>query len=327
MPSRARPAPAPMPAHRARSGRDRHGAAATATPLQPPLDLHIGDAVDRVEHLEHRIAAPIAAIERVAGRRIADQQVERIDMRRRQVADMDIVAHPGAVGRFEVGPEHADMAALARRGLDRDLDEVGGPRGRLARSPLGVGTRHVEIAQRAIVDRMGRRDVVQHDLRHQLRHAIGIDRCLGRFLAHRHDLWNAIGRRGRREDEVAHPARDRTFDQRTARGGVVAVVFERIADRFGHDDRSGEVHDRGDRMFPKRRAHQRLVLDRALHQRRAWIDRPGKTRDEIVDHHHPPARIAKRQHRVAADIARAARHQHRPVAHHRSFISESSPVR
>ncbi len=40
-----------------------------------------------------------------------------------------------------------------------------------------------------------------------------------------------------------HAARHRAFEQRPASDGVVAIIFERIDDRFGHDDRSGEVHD------------------------------------------------------------------------------------
>ncbi len=55
----------------------------------------------------------------------------------------------------------------------------------------------VEITQRAIVDRMRGGDVGQHRLGHQLRHAIGIDRQLGRILAHRNLIGNAIGRGGR----------------------------------------------------------------------------------------------------------------------------------
>ena len=59
---------------------------------------------------------------------LGDQPLEREDMGGGKVADVDIVAHAGAVGRVVVGAEDVDMAALAGRRLDRDLDQVGGAR-------------------------------------------------------------------------------------------------------------------------------------------------------------------------------------------------------
>ncbi len=89
-------------------------------------------------------------------------------MRGGQIADMDIIAHPGAVGRRIIGAINSDTPALAQRRLDRDLDEVRGTNGRLPAALLRIGARHVEIAQGGIVDRMRRRDVAQHRLGHQL---------------------------------------------------------------------------------------------------------------------------------------------------------------
>src|SRR3546814_14594312 len=74
--------------------------------------------------LEHRIAAPIARVHRQVACRFGDQRGERIDMRGGEIADMDIVAHAGAVGGGEISAEHRDMAALAGRRHDRDLDQV-----------------------------------------------------------------------------------------------------------------------------------------------------------------------------------------------------------
>ena len=66
-----------------------------------------------------------------------------------EVADMDIVAHAGAVGRVVIGAVDGDMAALADRRLDRDLDQMGGAGGRLARAALRIGAGDVEIAKGA----------------------------------------------------------------------------------------------------------------------------------------------------------------------------------
>ena len=82
-----------------------------------------------------------------------DQPFERRDMRVSEVADMDIVADAGAVGRGIVGAVDGDLA-LADRRFARDLDEV---RRALRRSGLfgpRVGAGDVEIAKRSEVEWM-----------------------------------------------------------------------------------------------------------------------------------------------------------------------------
>jgi len=49
---------------------------------------------------------------------------ERIGMRARQIADVNIVAHTGAVGRRIVVAEDVELCAQAKRCFDRDLDQV-----------------------------------------------------------------------------------------------------------------------------------------------------------------------------------------------------------
>ncbi len=82
---------------------DEFGRITRAAAFEAALDLHVGDAVDGVEHLLDREAAAIACIEEMVAGRLGDQQVERGDVRGGKIADMDIVAHAGAVGRGEIG--------------------------------------------------------------------------------------------------------------------------------------------------------------------------------------------------------------------------------
>ena len=42
-----------------------------------------------------------------------------------EIANVDVVANAGAVGRRIVAPVHRDLVALADRRLNRDLDQVG----------------------------------------------------------------------------------------------------------------------------------------------------------------------------------------------------------
>ena len=78
-----------------------------------------------------------------------------------KIADMDIIAHAGTVGRVVIGAEDRHVISLAQRSLDRNFDQMRCTCGRLARSALRIGTRDIEIAQHAIVEIMRERRVRQ----------------------------------------------------------------------------------------------------------------------------------------------------------------------
>ena len=67
-----------------------------------------------------------------------------------QIADVDVVAHTGPVGRRVVTAEYFKICALSKGCLRRHLNEMGGVRRRLAAAACGIGTRDVEIAQEHI---------------------------------------------------------------------------------------------------------------------------------------------------------------------------------
>ena len=161
-------------------------------------------ALDRFDHLEHRSAVAVAAVERRAGP-AAPQIGERRRMRAREIADVDVVADAGAVRRRIVGAVDVDLGPLAERRFAGDLDQMRRRRRRLAGAQLRIGAGDVEIAQHHEAQPVGAAGVVQHDLRHQLRGAVRRDRRGRRILAHRHVLGIAVDRRGRGKDEL--PAR------------------------------------------------------------------------------------------------------------------------
>ena len=103
-------------------------------------------APHRVDHLEHRRAATVAAVERRAGAAAA-QIGERRRMRAREIADMDVVADAGAVRRRIVGAEDVDLGPLAERRFAGDLDQMGRGRRRLPGAQLRIGAGDVEVAQ------------------------------------------------------------------------------------------------------------------------------------------------------------------------------------
>ena len=138
---------------------------------------------------------------------------------------MDIVTHAGAVGRGIIGAEHGHAVPLAKGRFHRHLDEVCGAGGALSGAGLRIGAGHVEIAQRAEVQRVRGSHIGQHIFGHQLRHAVGIDRTAGAILGHGRNLGDAVGGRGRAEDEMRHPGGHGSRQQGASLGGVVVVIF------------------------------------------------------------------------------------------------------
>jgi hypothetical protein len=108
---------------------------------------------------------------------------------------------------------------------------------------------------------------------------------------------------------VAYPLRDGALEKRSARCGVVAIVFEGIADRLRRDRRAGEVKDAANVVVAQKLPDERVVFHATFHEGRAWIHHPTDTGDEIIQDHSPESRVQQLQHGMASDIAGAARDQ------------------
>jgi hypothetical protein len=153
--------------------------------------------------------------------------------------------------------------------------------------------------------------IAQHPFGHQLRGAIGRDRRRRGVLEDRQARRIAVDGGGRGEDEARHSMGDSRRHQRPGFHRVVEIVAEGIADRIRHHDRAGEMDDGVEAVFRHQPGQQRLVAGIALDQPRPGRDRPPEARRQIVENHHVLAGVGQRQHHVAADIPRPARHQYR----------------
>src|SRR5581483_2111121 len=74
------------------------------------IEVAAGHAPDRLDHLQHREAAAVAAIEDVAVAAGAQVRQGR-HVCLSEIGDVDVVAHAGAVGRGVVGAELLHVAA------------------------------------------------------------------------------------------------------------------------------------------------------------------------------------------------------------------------
>ena len=85
-------------------------------------------------------------------------------MRVHKVADMDIIADTGAVRCVVIGPEDGQRRALALDCFEHDRDEMGLGLMELADLGLGIGPRHIEVAENHVTQSVGRLEIPQHIL-------------------------------------------------------------------------------------------------------------------------------------------------------------------
>ena len=196
------------------------------------------------------VPCPVPRFHVETGSSVAAEPVQRRDVPGREVLDVDVVAHAGAVGGRVVVAEDPEAVEPA----DRDLGEVGHEVVRdvgrvLAERPRGVRTDRVEVAQqRHPPRRVGERDVAQHLLLHHLGPAVGVGRRGRQVLVHRHRGVGAVDRRGGGEDEPAHPVPAHGAHEREGRAEVVLVVLQRLGDRLADGLEPGEVDDGVERL-------------------------------------------------------------------------------
>ena len=142
--------------------------------------------------------------------------------------------------------------------------------------------------------------------------AVGVDRRGHEVLRHRDDFGLAVDCGGGGEDDVLHPAMHRSLDERPGLDRVGQIVAERVGHRIRHHDLGGEMRQHIDSVFGDDPFHQGLIGHIAHHQCHVGGKHPVEAGGQIIDDDDVlVAGIQQRQHHVAADISRAARHQNR----------------
>src|SRR5215469_4059921 len=203
-------------------------------------------------------------------------------MRLNQVADVDIVSNSGSVRSGEIVTVNHHFRPLAKRSFYSDLEEVSRAGARRSCSPQGVRPSNIKIPQRTVVEGVTSGHVVQHAFCHELRPPVRGRRSRHGIFGYRIKSHRAVYCGSRGKYEVAHLLRDNALEKRSGRYGVVAIIFERIADGLWRDRRAGEVKDAADFVVAQEPSDKRLVFDATLDEGRAWIDSPAKSSDEII---------------------------------------------
>jgi hypothetical protein len=234
---------------------------------------------------------------------------------------MDVIAHARAVGRVVVVAVDEELVALADGDLAGDLGQQRRRPGRLPDPALRIRARHVEVAQRHIVQQIDVRNVPEHLLGHEFRAPVGVDRA-GRRLFRRDAVFGDAVNGGRgREDEMPDVGFQAPLEQRPARGRVVAVVLERVGDRFRHDRVRGEVQHRVD-VVAREDLLEAVRIARVADDEIAVEHGLAEARREVVEHDDRFAGLPELPDHVRADVTGAAGHEYRFVSH----LASSLPV-
>ena len=152
--------------------------------------------------------------------------------------------------------------------------------------------------------------VLESTLDRQLRGSVSINRALRMGL---HD-WRfhrfAVGRARRRKHEAAHRLGRHRFEHRQRAGHIVAVVLDRIGNRFADVEKRRKVHHGADPVLAQRAPHPVDVADLAFDQ---VAKSHGATMagGEVVVRHGAVAGAAERLGGVAPDVAGPAGHEDR----------------
>ena len=220
-----------------------------------------------------------------------------------QVDDMDVVAHPGAIGGGVIGAEDPQAWQLAHRHLgDEGQEVVGDAVGVLADAAAGVGADGVEVAQQGDVPaRIAKLQVGQDLLDEQLGATVGVGGRGGEILADGDAGRVAVDGGGGTEDQVAHPGVGHGAAQAEGSANVVVVVLKGDLGGLAHRLEPGEVDDGVERplLVAEDRRQGRLV---------AQVD-AGESGGDTGDRRHPAQGLGLAVHQIVDDEDPVARHQ------------------
>ncbi len=231
-----------------------------------------------------------------------------------QIADMDVVAHAGAVRGVVVIAKDLQFGASAHGHLGHIGHQIVGDAARVFADQAALMRAHgVEVAQAGgLPAGFGRAQVAQYGLAHQLGGAVGVDGRQRGIFAQGQVLraGSTVDRGAGAEDHaraVVAPHGLAGVDEPTQ---IVAVVGQRHGRGLAHGLEGGEVHH-GRGFVGGEHGVQRggVTHIRALEDRRAAaqafqaLEHLGRAVGEIVHAHHLEAGLQQGQPGVGRDIA------------------------
>mmetsp|Transcript_11810 Transcript_11810/g.30280 ORF Transcript_11810/g.30280 Transcript_11810/m.30280 type:complete len:388 (+) Transcript_11810:275-1438(+) len=286
------------------------------------------------KHLQHGGAHAGAEVVVLAGLGVwrgAHRAAQRRDVPLREVHHVDVVSHGRAVHGVVVVPEHGERGAAAGDDLLDVGQQVVGRRAVVARGlaqrAAGMRGDGVEVAQQNDAPAGVRgRDVAEHFLDVGLGAAIGGDGPHRVRLVDGQADWIAVhGAGGAEHARLDARARHRAHEVRGTHE-VVGVVQHRLLHALAHRLQPRKVDHRVESV-PREEVRQAAGVQQVqpfeAHPRGAL--RPRQCLHplvrllvavaHVVHYHDGAAHLQQRQHRVAANEAEAAGHEHVGASH------------
>ena len=205
-------------------------------------------ACDFARGLDDFADAEAASVAEIVGELVLlAQRIEREHVRARQIADVDVIADAGSVGRFVVGAKNRDEFAFALRDLQNQRNQM---RFGMVGFALVCGRAGgVEIAQAGVTQSVDLVKPLEHLLDEEFGFAVSIRRMNGIVFFDRSAIGSSEQRCGGAENETRHFLRKNNFQKRERVRRVVAKILLRILHRFAGFDGSGHVNDAVEFIF------------------------------------------------------------------------------
>ncbi len=222
----------------------------------------------------------------------------------RQVLDVDVIAHRGAVGRGVVRPEHRHGLG-GERGAEHVRDKVGLRVVRLAQLPVPRRAGGVEVAQGHEGQSVGGLVPAQRRLEGQLGLSVGVARAGGVGFVDRDRHRLPVDRRARGEDQPRHPALPHDIEESQGALQIVAVVSGGVEDRFADQGRRREVNHPVDLPRRDHLRHQAPVAE-VSHRQVEAFHRLAVAGAQVVHDHRMVSRVAQPPRHHRPDVPRPA---------------------
>ncbi|MNL15121.1 hypothetical protein D3C87_1360920 [compost metagenome] len=229
-----------------------------------------------------------------------------------QVADVDIVAHAGAIHGGIVAAIDAQFLPAPARHLGHIRHQVVGNAARVfANQPAFMGANRVEIPEISDSPAFIRNlEIAQNLLAHQLGLAVRIGRGQRKILEDRHGMRIAVDRGRRTEYQLFHVGRLHRRAKRQQSVEIVAVILDRLAHRLANRLQRGKMDRAGNLVFGEQLVQQRAVTHvtfdkigrRAGNPCQAFDNRPVAV-TEIIDTDNVVTRLVQCHPSVGSNIA------------------------
>src|SRR5207302_4000750 len=280
-----------------------------AWPARGLSNLHalLTHALDFGYHFSHRVAFSCAQIKGHAFVSIK-QVLERKDMRRRQIRNVNIVADCRPIGCRIIRSIDVQRRPGAASHIHGQRDQMSFRAVHLSDFAFQVRPSRVEVSQRHASQTVSLSVPIQSALQEALGFSVRVNRHLRMILRDRNRGRHSVRRTRRGKNNVLDARIHKNIEEVEGIHDIVLEVLARLAHRLTYVSARREVDDRLNAILGKSGAQQCRVSQVSTNQR-APLYGPGMAGGKIVEYDRLATHLGEQFGRVTTDIACSASHQ------------------